>query len=216
MIDTPALKCWIVGGTNGSGKSSLYGNSSELRGSGEFVNADLVARAISPDKPEAVSRLAGRRVIEQLDRLISERKNFVYETTLSSNQSIALLSAARNSGYRVGLVFVVLSSIGLNIRRVHERASRGGHSIPDDVIRRRYGRALANLPAAVRIAHETVVFENSGATPAKLISLADGHIIQNALDEEAFSHREIAVAVCNALEIPFQSAFEAGAKRLPT
>jgi hypothetical protein len=48
MTDKPTLKCWIVGGTNGSGKSSIYQNSSELLGSGEFVNADLVARRISP------------------------------------------------------------------------------------------------------------------------------------------------------------------------
>lgn len=209
MIDTSLLKCWIVGGTNGSGKSSIYQNSMELQQSGEFVNADLVARGISPSRPESVSRLAGRRVIERLDRLVSDRRDFVYETTLSSHQSLDLLSTARNSGYRVGLMFVVLSSVGLNVRRVHERVSRGGHSIPDDVIRRRYARGFANLPKAIRIAHETVVFENSGAVPAKLISLIDGKIVQNALDETTISHIEVAEAVGDALGISLQGVLKA-------
>ena len=209
MIDKPTLKCWILGGTNGSGKSSIYQNSSELRGSGEFVNADLVARQISPHNTDTASLLAGRRVIERLDLLISKRENFVYETTLSSKQSIDLISTARNSGYRVGLLFVILSNVGLNVKRVHERVSRGGHSIPDDVIRRRYGRAIANLPTAIRIAHETVVFENSGATPVKLVSLVESIIVQNTLHEAIISNCEIAEAVSSALDLPLHSVFKA-------
>jgi predicted ABC-type ATPase len=209
MTDKPTLKCWIVGGTNGSGKSSIYQNSSELIGSGEFVNADIVARQISPHDTDTASLIAGRRVIERLGQLISKRENFVYETTLSSNQSIDLMFTARTSGYRVGLLFVTLSNVGLNVKRVHERVSRGGHSIPDDVIRRRYGRAIANLPTAIRIAHETVVFENSGATPVKLISLVDGYIVQNTLDEAIISNCEIAEAVSNALDLQLDNVFKA-------
>jgi predicted ABC-type ATPase len=209
MTDKPTLKCWIVGGTNGSGKTSIYQNSSELIGSGEFVNADIVARQISPHDTDTASLAAGRRVIERLDHLISKQENFVYETTLSSKQSINSMSKARTSGYRVGLLFVVLSNVGLNVKRVHERVSRGGHSIPDDVIRRRYGRAIANLPTAIRIAHETVVFENSGATPVKLISLVDGNIVQNTLDEVIISNCEIAKAVSNALDLPLDNVFKA-------
>jgi predicted ABC-type ATPase len=209
MTDKPTLKCWIVGGTNGSGKSSIYQNSSELVGFGEFINADVFARQISPHNTDTASLIAGRQVIKRLGYLISKQENFVYETTLSSKQSIDLMSTARTSGYRVGLLFVILSNVGLNVKRVHERVSRGGHSIPDDVIRRRYGRAIANLPTAIQIAHETVVFENSGATPVKLISLVDGNIVQNTLDEAIISNHEIAMAVSNALDLPFDNVFKA-------
>jgi predicted ABC-type ATPase len=95
MTDKPTLKCWIVGGTNGSGKTSIYQNSSELIGSGEFVNADIVARQILPHDTDTASLAAGRRVIERLDHLISKQENFVYETTLSSKQSINSMSKAR-------------------------------------------------------------------------------------------------------------------------
>jgi predicted ABC-type ATPase len=108
----------------------------------------------------------------------------------------------------VGLFFVILSNVGLNVKRVHERVSRGGHGIPDDVIRRRYGRAIANLPIAIRIAHETVVFDNSGATPVKLVSLVDGNIIQNSLDKATISNCEIAEAIGNALNLPLDSIFK--------
>jgi predicted ABC-type ATPase len=64
---------------------------------------------------------------------------------------------ARAAGYHVGLVFVVLDSVDLNILRVQERVRMGGHSIPEKDIRRRYGRALANLPEAIKIAHQAAV-----------------------------------------------------------
>jgi hypothetical protein len=78
-----------------------------------------------------------------------------------------------------------------------------------NVIRRRYGRAIANLPIAIRIAHETVVFDNSGATPVKLISLVDGNIIQNILDEATISNCEIAEAVSNGLNLSLDRVFKA-------
>jgi predicted ABC-type ATPase len=200
-MDATAPKCWIIGGTNGAGKSSIVQNSPELRHSGEFVNADLIAREISPDRPEAVSRLAGRRVIERLDLLIAENRSFLYETTLSSGQSIGLMSKAREAGYRVGLIFVLLKNVNLNIRRVRERVRRGGHDIPKEVIKRRYVRAFCNLPRAMQIAQESVVYENSGTSPIKLITLADGNIVQNALDRAQSSHREIAEAVATTLHL---------------
>jgi len=103
MIASAPPTCRIIGGTNGAGKSSIVEISPRLRDAGEFVNADVVARAISPERPEVVSHLAGRRVVERLHRLVSERKDFVYETTLSSHQSVAIMSTARAAGYRVGL-----------------------------------------------------------------------------------------------------------------
>ena len=95
-MDTTPPECWIIGGTNGAGKSSIHQISPELRSSGEFVNADLITRDMAPERPESVSNRAGRQVIARLDELISARGNFVYETTLSSHQSIDLMNKSRN------------------------------------------------------------------------------------------------------------------------
>jgi predicted ABC-type ATPase len=202
-------RCTILGGTNGSGKSSIFDRSPRLQASGEFVNADLVARSISSERPESVSGLAGRKVIRRLAELISGLQDFVYETTLSSNQSLNLMRTAREAGYHVGLVFVVLKNVGLNVHRVHERVSRGGHSIPDATIRRRYTRALGNLPEAIRLSHEAAVYDNSSTFPVRLIELSAGNISYNGLDEAYATHCEIASAVAEALGISTHAVFAA-------
>jgi predicted ABC-type ATPase len=138
--------CTIIGGPNGSGKSTIYGR---LAPPGRFLNADVIARGINPGRPEAAFISAGRQTLAELARVIGARETFVYETTLSSRQSAKLMLAAKQAGYEVGLVFVILNSADLNVERVAERVARGGHDIPEDVIRRRYETAIRRLPQAI-------------------------------------------------------------------
>jgi predicted ABC-type ATPase len=124
-----AALCTILGGPNGSGKSSLY---RALAPPGEFVNADMIARHLNPADPASASLLAGRTVLRRLSALIGQRRDFVWETTLSSNQALALMRRAYTAGYEIGLVFVVLARAELNVDRVAQRVSQGGHHIPED------------------------------------------------------------------------------------
>lgn len=142
--------CTILGGTNGSGKSTIYEEAVRPQIEGEFVNADILARRISPYAPESASLRAGKQVIARLRNLITARQSFVHETTLSSHQSLGVMRRARDAGYHVGLIFVVLDNVELNVLRVRERVRLGGHSIPEKDIRRRYRRAIANLSEASR------------------------------------------------------------------
>ncbi|CAO4152701.1 Zeta toxin domain-containing protein [Methylorubrum thiocyanatum] len=185
--------CTILGGPNGSGKSSLY---RALDLPGEFVNADLVARRIDPVDPEAASVATGR--------------DFVYETTLSSNQAISLMRRARETGYQIALVFVALESADLNVERVGDRVRKGGHAIPEPVIRRRYGFALSRLAQAIPPAHETAVFDNSEATTRLLLRIAGEAIEENHLDRRKALHGRIADAVAQALGIGVTEAFLLG------
>jgi len=120
-----------LGGTNGSGKSTIYAQAVRLQTEGEFVHADVLARQISPASPEAVSLRPGKQVVSHLDNLLAARRSFVHETTLSSHQSLQVMRRARATGYHVGLIFVVLHSVELNVLRVQERVRMGGHSIPE-------------------------------------------------------------------------------------
>jgi predicted ABC-type ATPase len=200
--------CTILGGTNGSGKSTIYEEAVRPQIEGEFVNADIIARRISPEAPEAASLRAGKQVVVRLDDLITKRQNFVHETTLSSRQSLAVMRQARAAGYQVGLIFVVLHSVELNILRVRERVRMGGHSIPERDIRRRYDRALANLPEAIKAAHQTAVYDNSSMSHVKLIEISDGYVVFNALDETNGTHCQIADAVGSALDIAPHMVFK--------
>jgi predicted ABC-type ATPase len=164
---------------------------------------------MSPNAPEAVSLKAGRRVIERLGELIAARDSFVHETTLSSHQSLQVMRDARAAGYHVGLVFVVLDSVDLNSLRVQERVRMGGHSIPEKDIRRRYGRALANLPEAIKIAHQAAVYDNSSVSHVKLIEISGGNVAFNGLDEANLTHCQIAEAVGIALGIVSDAVFNA-------
>jgi predicted ABC-type ATPase len=200
--------CTILGGTNGSGKSTIYEEAVRPQIEGEFVNADILARRISPEAPEAASLRAGKQVVVRLDELITKWQNFVHETTLSSRQSLQVMRRARAAGYQVGLIFVVLHSVELNILRVRERVRMGGHSIPERDIRRRYDRAFANLPEAIKAAHQTAVYDNSSTSHVKLIEISDGQIVFNALDEADGAHCQIADAVGSALDIALHMVFK--------
>jgi predicted ABC-type ATPase len=200
--------CTILGGTNGSGKSTIYEQAARLQVEGEFVNADVFARQISPDAPEAASLRAGKQVVIRLDDLIEKRQNFVHETTLSSRQSLQVMRQARAAGYQIGLIFVVLHSVELNVLRVRERVRMGGHSIPERDIRRRYDRALANLHEAIKIAHQAAVYDNSSVSHIKLIEISNGNIVFNALIETNPTHCQIADAVGSALDIAPDMVFK--------
>jgi predicted ABC-type ATPase len=108
---------------------------------------------------------------------------------------------ARAAAYHVGLIFVVLHDVDLNVLRVRERVKMGGHSIPEKDIRRRYGRALANLSEAIKFAHQTAIYDNSSVSHVKLIEISDGRIAFNALDESNRTHCEIVDAVGRGLDV---------------
>lgn len=114
--------CVILAGPNGGGKSTIYKN---LNLPGVFVNADEVARTLDSANPEAISLQAGRQVLQTLQRLLEKRQDFVYETTLSSHQSVNLLRQVANAGYRTLVIFVALATPDLHVMRVAQRVSRG-------------------------------------------------------------------------------------------
>ncbi|HEY0330370.1 MAG TPA: zeta toxin family protein [Rhodopseudomonas sp.] len=198
-MSPPRPTCTILGGANGSGKSTIY---RKLHLDGEFVNADLVARQISPEHPEAATEAAGRRVLKRLRQLLLARESFVYETTLSSYQSIRLMEHARAGGYSVNLAFVLLRDLELNVLRVAERVMQGGHSIPENTIRRRYSAAFERLPRAIALAHQAIVYDNSNQTDLQtLLTIKDGSIVFNSLDAARPLHTRIATSVGRGLNV---------------
>jgi predicted ABC-type ATPase len=199
--------CTILGGANGSGKSTIY---EKLHLEGVFVNADLAAREISPGNPESVTGAAGRRVLKRLNQLLAATEDFTYETTLSSHQSLNLMERATAAGYSVNLVFVVLRDLELNVLRVAQRVMRGGHSIPEHVIRRRYEASFKKLPRAISLARQVIVYDNSNPVEFEtLIEILDGSIVSSALDESNPLHCRIAECVGSALNLGVDAVFKA-------
>jgi predicted ABC-type ATPase len=137
---------YIISGCNGAGKTTAsFTILPEMLDCKEFVNADEIAKGLSPFQPESVSFQAGRIMLERIDELTNSGVDFAFETTLTTLSYVNTIKIAKEKGYFVTLLFFWLNDVNLAIERVKNRVSEGGHNIPEDVIRRRYFRGISNL-----------------------------------------------------------------------
>src|SRR5262245_18781620 len=136
----------VIAGPNGAGKTTIA--PSLLRdffGVRDFVNADIIASGISGFDPDRAAMAAGRMMLGRLHELADQRQSFAFETTLASRHFAPWIAGLRREGYRFSLVFLWLPSAEEAIRRVELRVRAGGHDVPADTIRRRFGRGLVNF-----------------------------------------------------------------------
>ena len=103
-----------------------------------FVNADLIAQAMAPFSPESAALRAGRMMLREIRTLAKKRVSFAFETTLSGRGYMVWLRELREKGYEIHVFFLWVKTVDLALSRVHERVSRGGHDVPEMVIRRRF------------------------------------------------------------------------------
>jgi predicted ABC-type ATPase len=142
--DRPEI--FVLSGANGAGKTTTAGVLlPERLGVDQFVNADLIARGLSPFAPDRTAFRAGRLMLERIHDLRGRRESFGFETTLATRSYARFLREARGSGYLVHLIYIWLSSVDLALSRVRSRVAQGGHDIPASTVRRRYYRGLRNL-----------------------------------------------------------------------
>ncbi len=132
-----------------------------------FVNADYIARGLSGRNTEAVAFEAGRIMLKRLHQLGEAKADFAFESTLSSRTFAKFLRTLKSQGYVVAIYYFSLANAQLAIRRVKLRVALGGHDVPPDVVRRRFGRSLNNFFALYApIADEWALFDNSFSTQA--------------------------------------------------
>ncbi len=175
----------VIAGPNGSGKSTAAPDLlRDYLQISEFVNADVIAQGLSGFNSDAMALGAGRIMLQRLKQLASQKSDFAFETTLATRTYARWLSQLRQDGYRVHLVFLWLPSEEMAVARVASRDQRGGHDIPEDVIRRRYHAGLRNFFSLYRpVVDEWRVYDNSGLDGYDLIaeeSLRDSLHIQQA------------------------------------
>jgi predicted ABC-type ATPase len=160
-------RLFIIAGCNGAGKTTAsFRMLPELLDCKEFVNADEIARGLSPFQPEKVAFEAGRIMLGRIDELIEKGEDFAFETTLATKSYLSFIKKAKQNGYFVSLVFFWLKSPELAIERVKKRVSEGGHHIPEDVVRRRYQRGIENLfKLFFNEVDYLLIFDNSNPNP---------------------------------------------------
>jgi predicted ABC-type ATPase len=143
---TGMANLYLISGCNGAGKTTAsYSVLPDMLGCKEFVNADEIAKGLSPFQPEKVAIESGRIMLNRIKDLTNHNIDFAFETTLSTKSYVQFIRKAQEKGYFVTLVFFWLNSPELAMERVKSRVISGGHNIPEDVICRRYWAGINNL-----------------------------------------------------------------------
>jgi predicted ABC-type ATPase len=159
------------------GKTTFAGeflpNYAECR---NFVNPDLIAQAMSPFAPETAAMRAGRMMLSEIGAFARRRVSFAFETTLSGRLR-RLATAAEGQKYRIHIFFLWVGSADLALSRVQERVSRGGHDVPEAVVRRRFDRSMRNFLGRYRqLADSWMLIDNSSRKPVVIASMEDQDI----------------------------------------
>lgn len=171
---------YIIAGCNGAGKTTAsYTILPEVLNCYEFINADEIAKGLSPFKPESVSFEAGRIMLNQIQKHLDTKIDFAIETTLSSKHYEGIIKGAKQMGYSITLLFFWLPSIELAKERVRERVENGGHNIPSDVIERRYKRGLFNFFHIYKLIADYWMLIDNSKTPPEIIAEKETIMICN-------------------------------------
>ena len=158
---------YVIAGPNGSGKTTFA--MKFLRDyvkCPNFINADLIAKGLAPFGPERASIKAGKLVLQQITEYAGKGADFAFETTLSGRTYYKLLKFLKVSGYSLYLYFLWIPSPELAVARIKDRVAQGGHNIPVEDVRRRFGRGIRNfLDVYESLFDSWLLFDNSGPVP---------------------------------------------------
>lgn len=179
---------YIIAGCNGAGKTTAsFTILPEIIECKEFVNADEIAKGLSPFQPEKVAFESGRIMLKRITELLFDNQSFAFETTLSTKSYKSKILDAKEKGYTVTLLFFWLQNVELAKARVKTRVSEGGHNIEPEIIERRYFRGIKNLfKIYLPIVDGAIIFDNSNGKHELLAEkTVDGQL--NIIDSIKFN-----------------------------
>ena len=191
----PDKNLYIIAGCNGAGKTTAsFTILPEMLDCREFVNADEIARGLSPFQPEKVAFEAGRIMLHRVEELLRRGETFALETTLATKMYQQKIRVAQQQGYTVILLYFWLNNPELAQERVKTRVLEGGHSIAPEVIDRRYQLGINYLFAHyLPLVDEASIHDNSSGEPILLAQkLADGfHVVNETLYNQLRNRYEL-------------------------
>ncbi len=145
----------IIGGVNGTGKSSLTGVlRAETSDLGTIIDVDKL------NIKYGNKLQGGKAAVNLVNECIEKEINFTQETTLSGHKTANTAKKAMQNGYYVRLYYVGLSSIDESIKRIENRVLKGGHNIPKEDVVRRYDSRYFDIAAVLPYCNEAVFYDN--------------------------------------------------------
>lgn len=178
---------FIIAGCNGAGKTTAsFTLLPEIVECREFVNADEIAKGLSPFQPERAAWEAGRIMRNRINELLEGDESFAFETTLASRSHAGRIEKARLNGFNITLIFFWLQTVELAKERVKIRVAEGGHDIPPEVIERRYRNGICNLfDIYLSLVDGILILDNSASHPV-LVARKERESELHVLDEREF------------------------------
>jgi predicted ABC-type ATPase len=174
----PRPTIYLIAGSNGAGKTTfakefLRRHAAVVR----FLNADEIARGLSPFAPSQLALKGGRILLSEVKSCIAKGESFALESTLSGKTYLALFQGARTKGYGLQLHYLWIATVTDAIERIQQRVLQGGHHVPTEDVKRRFGRSLQNLVESyLPIADQWVIWDNT-SFPAREIASSRTHTI---------------------------------------
>jgi len=170
-------RLYIIAGPNGAGKTTF---ASEFLphevACFEFINADLIAKGLSPFQPEKAAVRAGKLMLAQIRHSESLRHDFAFETTLSGKNYVSLLKQLRAKGYHISLFFLWMPDVKISLQRIADRVRSGGHNVPAEIVKRRFKHGVRNFFSVYRpLVDFWVLFDNSGKMPVLVACEEEGN-----------------------------------------
>ena len=150
----------VFAGPNGSGKSTVLQYFEKV---GDYTNADDVVASTGMDIVEAAKFVDAKRY-----SAIDDKKDFTFETVLSSEYKIDILRKAKEQGYFIKCIFILTVDPLINVARVEARVALGGHDVPKEKIVSRYYKSLAHIKDLIELCDILHVYDNS-TQPVRII-----------------------------------------------
>lgn len=149
----------VFAGPNGSGKTTITKMAKTV---GEYINADDIKKTTLCTDLEAAIKAEELR-----EKMVEQKKDFTFETVLSTDRNLALLRKAKEQGYFVRGIYVLTADVDINVARVSARKALGGHGVPEEKIRSRYKRALTLIPQLIYVCDVLHLYDNTD-TPFRI------------------------------------------------
>lgn len=164
------MELYVIAGPSGVGKTTFarkflpkYANCKN------FVNADLIAEGMAAFSPAAAAVRTGRLVLSEIRFFSQRRASFALETTLSGRSNLRLIQKLKTNGYKVHVFLMQVASVEVGLSRIKQRVLKGGHDVPEAVVRRRFDRSFRNFVVEYRaLAHSWYLFDNTSTKPATI------------------------------------------------
>lgn len=175
-------KLIIVGGANGVGKSTLAYKIRDEFGI-DYLGADDIAFQMKNNSGNSDIK-AGKEFFRILEQCLSVEKSLIIESTLSGLGMANNIRNFKKKSYEIHLTYVFVEDVKICKDRIRLRVAKGGHSVPDEDVERRFYRSMKNFNDVYKhLADKWQIFYNGLDNP---IEVAAGEKNQSIIFDDYY------------------------------